>query len=104
MWLSHKHCFSFGARPIGTYVVLPERLVRGQRGIMMHFFLHCPVYTFRNTCAVNLPVCRSTSATFKVHKIKFAIRREENADTRMQAIEETLCHGFIQGASDNVSK
>eukprot|EP00913_Durusdinium_trenchii_P026707 g25056.t1 len=26
----------------------------------------------------------------RVHKIKFAIRREENADTRMQAIEETL--------------
>jgi len=26
----------------------------------------------------------------QVHKVKFAIRREGNADTRMQAIEETL--------------
>ena len=26
----------------------------------------------------------------EVHKVKFAIRREANADTRMQAIEETL--------------
>ena len=29
----------------------------------------------------------------QVHKVKFAIRREANADTRMQAIEETMPPG-----------
>lgn len=35
-------------------------------------------------CAMNLHTNR------QVHKVKFAIRREGNADTRMQAVEETL--------------